>query len=564
MKLKPSQWLEELDDALDYRKEKGRERDWEDLEKMFYSNSGKLADSGPNLIAAHGDSMLASLRIPSPAYTIRSKEPNAFNKARVLESLDNSLLEDLMIPETIDVQVLHAFLFGVGITKVGFDSEYGYDEKFDLGRADPRLQGMTNTRLSLKGEMIEFNSGKAGMPWLMNVHPSDFIVPWGASYDIESAPWVAHRLFRHIEDIRADPKYKTRGKLLTPTHSAKDISQCYSRMAKPSRYIKDFPISLGETKQEYIELYEIWCKRTQYVYTIAVNHDKFLREIENPYPGLGYPFVTLAFNPRTRFFWTTPDAAYLKTHQQEASDITIQATKQRRAAILKFLVDQDAITKENLEALTSAAVAPVIPLETKGKPISEAVFKLEGFAFNQSIYQDLEMVRKNSREQVGFSRNQMGEFDTGTRRSATEASIVDRSAQMRMSRRQELVQKAYIDSIKKINEILFLYGRSPRIVNLVGQDGAQLWPVINGPMLKGNYQYKINLSPAPELSKKERQQQALGVMQLFMAQGYPLTKELLNYLSAAYNDPELSTVIASLGNGQGMSQSLLQQGRGTR
>ncbi|MHA2265601.1 MAG: hypothetical protein ACXAEN_24685, partial [Candidatus Thorarchaeota archaeon] len=326
----PDEWANEIDSGLDFRKKFGIESVWGELEAMYYNVHKSMANDGPNIIMSQVDALLSSLTVPNPAVTVKPENPDAVSRTPLVETLDNVLLRELGIQDEVDTAELHAALFGCGICKIGFDSEYGYAPNMDIG--GPLKIGFTLTQIGKKGDRrIEHDSGVApGMPWVKAVDPRDVVVPWG-THRLTNCPWIAHRFVRQIDDLKADPKYQNTSRL-EPTLSMEDFVDTYrstvrlwqpssSTIARGGRSSRRFThTKRGSREVEFIELYEIHDKRTKEILVIAPGHPSFLRqEINALQIDNKLPFASISFTPKSRSFWTTSDAYYLQAIQMEIS-----------------------------------------------------------------------------------------------------------------------------------------------------------------------------------------------------------------------------------------------------
>lgn len=543
---KPNEWAEEINAGLDYRRKFGLESVWGELESMYYNVHRSMANDGPNIIMSTMDSLLSTLTVPNPAILVKPEHPNAVDRAPIVETLDNVLLRELNIREEVDTAGLHAGLFGVGILKVGFDSEYGFDPSLDVGGV--LKLGFTLSQFGRTGDRrIESDSGVIpGMPWVKSVDPRDIVVPWG-THRLSNTPWIAHRFVRQIDDLKSDPKYSNTSRL-SPTLSMEDFVQSYRstvRLWRPSsgttdrRQSKRFTFSKrGSREVEYIEIYEIHDRRTGRILAIAPEHGSFLRndvnalQIDNV-----LPFASVSFTPKTRAFWTTSDAYYLQAIQMEISDLAVQRTKIRRLAVLKFLYDKDSINEEELEKILSPEVGAAAAIQSGGD-ISKAITTLNIHP-DQTLILEEEHLRRNSREQIGFSRNQLGEFSSG-RRTATEAGIVKQSSDLRMSRRGLAIKRLYEDIISIVNGIVFTHWTTPRWIDVVGTQNAETWQQITGPSIKARYSYDVNFTDDNEL-----RQRRIESLQLYMTLIQDPSVDpvgLRQYISDQFNDPAFTRI----------------------
>jgi len=276
------------------------------------------------------------------------------------------------------------------------------------------------------------------------------------------------------------------------------------------------------------------------------------------------PYVcgTLSLHPRS--FWSVAPAYYLGQLQKEQYDISLQAAKRRRIAILKFLFRGDAISKEELSRLLSADVGASAKVSTQF-PMSEIIAPLNT-TNNYDYMLEAENNRRDARSVSGMSRNQMGEYDKSTRRTASEAKLVAMGSGRRTGKRSQVIQGIYIDLIDKINSLVFDFWRVPREMMV----GVGQFDMVTGDMLKGDYQYGVSLSTKRSISRAERKVEAL----MLMAQIAPFVPPqgiaaLYQYLIDAAGDPAFEAILMSgarggLGGQGGSQQGRLPAGQGTQ
>lgn len=141
-----------------------------------------------------------------------------------------------------------------------------------------------------------------------------------------------------------------------------------------------------------------------------------------------------------------------------------------------------------------------------------------------------------------MSRNQTGEYEAGGRRSATEAQIVEQRATVRENRRGLGVEDLYEEAFRVINQMIIKYWRTPRVIDVLGQDGAQQWLKFVGPQLAGEYSYSCAMSQTPPETLEARRQQAMAVYQSMIADPAVDQVELRRFLSNAFNDVGFSRI----------------------
>lgn len=551
--LSVEEWNEEINKGLEYRKQYGLEDSWSRLEALFYNVHDSQANSGPNIIMSTGDAYMSSMSVPSAYVTVKARRSDVVSKARLQETVDNDLLDELEMPMEFERAVLSDFLFGKGILKIGYDSEFGYSPKFDLGGSRHPV-GMTLTQYDKFGQSIEFGRAESGMPWMQAVMPHDFVVPWG-TFSINSSPWVAHRVIRHIDEIKGDPKYQTRG--LQPNMSMVDFVKSYESTLKGYRIGQGInPGMSGSRDVEYCELWEIHDRRTGKILVICNGCDTFLRnEIDVLQLEGGLPFVEFSTMPRTRNFWSTPNAYYLEQVQAELSDIAIQAQKQRRGNVLKFIYDEDAFDDDELETMLSSDVCAAIKAKNgDGTPLTNKIIPFQA-PFDQGLRIQEQGTRQNAREMVGLSANQVGEYNGQTHVSATETNVVNNASTLRMDRRQSALATSYEKVFRIMNPIIWRFWTTPQMTQVMGKDGQQLWLQFTGQHLKGDFSYSVGFSTGGNETLQARRQNALQLYSILRQDPMMDPTGLAQFLNLAYNDPEFTGVFKDGAlNGQLMQQ----------
>jgi hypothetical protein len=546
----PEEWMTEIDNALHYRQEFGREDKWANLERTFMHDPMGDAVIGSNLIYSHGDSLISDLTVPDPEFLVHPMTRKAVQTAPIVERLDNTLVGPLKLKQAIDDGLIHNYLYGKTILKIGYDSLYGYSPYYDIGSRQ-QFMGMTMTMFDKKGSRLEHGNQRPGYPWIRAVMPQDFVVPWG-TLKIEDASWCAFRFVRQTEYMKKDPKYKNTSRL-EPDMNMEDFMASY-RGVGARRQKHQHPGTntiLENSKLAFNEFWEIRDNRTQRVYVVSQNYDKFLRKdidaIQMAVGGL--PVVAGDFVPHPRSFWTTPLAYFLGQIQSEQQDISLQQAKQRRISILKFLVRKGVMKQEHLTRIMSGDVGAYEEVDvTTSVPLSEAIATMPtGSLLNFEM--QLQSNQQDARDMIGQSRNQLGEYDRSSRRTAREATFVQQGSAKRSNKRGQMVQGLYTKAIQQVNQLIFKFWQTPR--DMMVDNG---WQMITGAQLDQEYAYDVSLAMKRQISKAERKMEAFQTLVQFI-QLPGMTPQILQQLYAnlqdAANDPAFERLLPSPGSNQG-------------
>ena len=540
--LTPEEWLTQIDMGLEFRRRRGLEESWAMLEALFYNVDPSQELPGPNIIMSQGDTILSSLSVPYPMINVSPMTSKGIEGARVVERVDNNLIYDLELSKEFEEATLNAYLYGVGVLKVGYDSEFGFRPEDQIQIGEESLD-MTLSGFSNKGERIEYDSRiRPGMPWVKTIPTSDIVVPYGTRR-FEDAPWVAQRFVRTLTDLKADPKYKV-PRDLRPNMSGKDFVNSYSSVMK-RMVLSPSPGQSSIAKElqngEFVECWEIHDQKRKKIYVVTGSSDKFLRKDVDHLQMYGLPYVSLSFTPRSKWFWVTPESFYLLSSQNELLDIYLQAQKQRRISVLHFLIKSGAMSVEEAEKLVSPDVGATawIDGDEVGDDVRKAITPFTATNNNINLYQiDAEAIRRDARETLGGGRNAAGQFEKG-RKTATETLAVQQGGNLRMNRRMGNVAHAYENIFRKVNAIIGRFWTRRRMVEV----GDEYVP-FNGQVFRGGYRYKIGFSVAPQPSAQQARAEAMQTY-LTLSQDPKVDQgALVEYLTSEFNDPMLDRVFS--------------------
>lgn len=549
--LTPQEWQTEIENGLEYRRMFGKESAWDILEATYLNDPNSFAAIGPNLIFSMGDSLISQLIVPDPEFLITPRSQNALEAAQLKESQANTFVKTLEFKKHIEKALLHTYLYGRGILKIGYDSEFGWDTDWDFGGPN-QPSGFSLTQFNKKGHRIESGLAKPGQPWIRAVDPHDIVVPWGTT-DIETAPWVAHRVIRLNSDIKQDPKYKNTSRLEPQISMEKFMTSYYRSQEKKRLSVSNLQQYAKNSEEVFNELWEIHDQTTGRMYVISPDYGKFLRDDTDSIQSVGCSFVSVGFIDHPRTFWVTPQAYYLLQIQATQFDIAKQAEKQRRLNVTRFLMQENAMSDDEAAKLTSGDVGAIA--KVKGARALDDVFKQFPQSSNFPLIEHAEYVRKDARDAVGMSRNQMGEYDKGTRRTAEEASIVQAGAQNRSQRRIDAMLNLYIQTMKKVLGLVENFWVRPQTTKVKDN-----WVFFTGQMMKGEVDFDVHLSNKRHESMDNRSMEALQLMaQLAQVPGINM-EALQQNLVRATDDPAFATFFVNQSQKQGMSQGQSSQG----
>jgi len=484
-------WMEQIRYGIRYRKEYSTFTQWDDHRK-YYRGQWETGIIPINKIFSNGRTLVPKVYFRAPRVTVTATHPRLVVFAKIVEALDNMLIQQVMLKGSLKMAALDSYLCGVGPIKLGYDSEFGYIPEQSIS---PSGETVTQHSTTEEGERIEYcDTIKPGMPWALRVRPDDVIVPWGST-DPNSVPWIAHYILRPLDDIKQDQKYKNTDKL-QGTRTPMMGNDVKTRAPYRPRTDKDN----GTT---YAELWEVRDRKTQQLMVFC--EDQLLMSVADALQTPeGMPWEFIAFNPDPEYFWAIPDAAIILPQQIELNDINTQASQHRAIALIKFLIKEGALTKDQISNFLSGVVGPAVMVNAE-ETLASAVEILQPH-IPPELERSAQAQMAAMREQLGVGHNQEGMFSPYHGKTASESMIVAEASGERVDERKDMLGDTLIRIVKKWNWFLFNFWTEERVIKIVAPNGEVGWHTFTGDQLKGEYVMDINYDSGMPVSRALKQQ----------------------------------------------------------
>jgi len=419
-------------------------------------------------------------------------------QARVVEAVDNWLLGELGVKQTFKTMVQDAYYSNRGICKIGYDGIWSEFKSTSEELLAEELGIPLDSMSKNKRERTEYNVNvKPGMPWAARIIPDVFIVPFGVR-TLDDCPWVDHVVLRSLEDVKADRKYKNTSDL-EGTHL-----EILHKDANRSNFYKELSAYV-----DIVEIHEIRDFKRKEICAFVPGHDKWIRPpSEDVLQIEGLPFVDFTFNEDGEFYWGPSDVQIIEPQQLEINEARTQAMYHRRVALVKFLVEEGGMDKEEADKMIRETVGPVV--FTKGKPAT--VVSLLQPHIPPDLVQWTDVIRSDVRELLGQGRQQMGEAPAG-RRTAEEMRNVQMAHDIRMDERRDIVADALVVMMRKINQIVFERWTEEKVIPVVGYDGAKYWVNYTGKDNRAEYNLRVDVESMSPRTKMVKKRELLELIQ---------------------------------------------------
>lgn len=493
-------WQERLNAGLNYLELDGRVTKW-GRNRDYYNNKYPDGVISVNLVFSIGRALVPNLYFKMPTIVNKPMKPNMRNNAKILECVDEWLIRRMGMKQQIKLGILDSFLTNIAVFKFGYHSigsEFPtHDDRYTLpDEVKDSLDAILGSAVLEEEEKDEKEEMRLysyhdwiqpDTPWMLRVQPEDLIVPRGA-VDIYSMPWCAFRVCRPLEEVKKDPVYSNVAEL--QPNATRDLKRDKGNTQSPNLRAK-------EEMEDMIEYFEIWDKRTRRILVFTEDGDKFMRNDPWETNIQGLPLEVLQFNPNGWDFWGESDVEQIKSQVIEQNETRTLEMYHKRTAITKFIANSDGIDDTEIEKFTQGKSLVV---KVKGDPKGI----VHPFTHNMSgdLFRISDVIRDDVREILGFSRNQAGDFDV-SRRTATEASIVQQAIQLRSDERRDQVADLIAAAFqRKIHPIVFDYWTEERMVEVTSLGG---WVSYTGPQIRGDYETTVVPDSVVPLSIAQRQ-----------------------------------------------------------
>jgi len=508
-------WDERLDDGERYRKDFGDSEmwaRWRDYMRNKFAASSKVR---VNVVNSTLRTMLAMLYSDNPAVHMHSRRPPSdpmTPATNLLEWVVYWIMQRTGFKEEMRLNLLDTSQVGTGVMKFGFDTFYG---AFGGAQYDPVL-GTGLGLIDSRGRRVEFDQNlPPGLPWARHVASEDFFAPFG-TIRIHRAPWCAFRIIRPFDEAKRDTRY-------TPRARGALQANRWSPFPGPDdeRFHRSSQRKGRKTVEELVELREIWDLEKRKVMVYAPDCPYWLvNEETDLMDNLGLPVAPMVFNEDTQCFWGVSDVALIEDQQRGLNETWTQIQQHRRRTARGFAYTHAAIDPEELAKLERGVVGEGIAV--KGK-LSDAFQQFQFLGVPQELMQIAQMEPENIREQVGMSRNTMGAFSIGTRRTAKEVENVAQGSSARVEDRKinaiapVVIRCAewFIDVITRTRP-----WTQEKVATIVGEELAPLWPIVLQ-MTRTMFDINIDMDPVAPETREQREQRTMMYLQLFAGMGIP-------------------------------------------
>lgn len=447
-----------------------------------------------NIVHALTDAIVPSVYFRDPAIRLRATIQNTETLVKFREERLNYLIKKQKFKKEARRAVVDAFLFGVGLFKIGYEAEFerAYDPVFhpETGEAEVDAQGQplfeadgalfvqeASGRMSMVREADGYGAGpgrdypfldesiEREFPYAKRWSPWDFLKdPLSLMPDCSDAEWIAFRASLPVDVVRNHPQWKN-NKDVEPTQEPDFI-----------RNVRDRHIveTLEESKR--VQVYEVYCKQYDkksksmrvYLKVVVKGHNKFLYHGPSPLAVRGFPVVGFSFidNPESPFPLSPVE---MVRPQIDAINIArTQAANHRERFHHKYLFNKNAgVTERDAKRFARGKIGAVLGVKVPPEmPASTAFQPAAVPSIDQAINQEVLNYWSDIQRGTGINEHHLG--GAGIARQATQASYIESALGVRLNMKQDLIADAILEVCAKWTDLDRQYGQYEESYKLTG------------------------------------------------------------------------------------------------
>lgn len=235
---------------------------------------------------------------------------------------------------------------------------------------------------------------------------------------------------------------------------------------------------------------------------------------------IGFPIKVLTIRDLADNLYTPSDSAFTNNLIKQLTTYRKQAVEIRDAAIGHYAYDTGAFDPDVVDKFKNATAPRYLPVE-EGKlagGIDKILSRTPQVTAPPDNARDQELFSRDIDETLGIGANQSGAPED-TVRTATETATVQASVSSRNNKELSRVVDFFLDSCRKLDQLLMRYQTMLSYIHIAGDNGGQRMLTWNNQHISGRYLYDI--APDSQMAPDSEREFQL----------------LLNYYNLTANDP---------------------------
>ena len=431
-----------------------------------------------------------SVSIGRPKIVVSPRTPDDADKAVVTEAIVNYWWEHYQCQDEYQLAVRDFLILGHGWVKSGY--RYVTVDKEVTETAD-ELADPTRTESAVESEFII----KEDRPFIERVDPFHMFVDSDAS-SMKDIRWIAQMSRRPLNDVKNDKRYDS-------TARQEVTASSYSKYSNKDQMGK------GTKPQDaYCNVYEWYDLNTGTMSVFSDTGDKFLiKPTKMPY-AFGHPFTMLRNYDIPGYFYPMGELEAIEPLQYELNETRTQMMNHRKRYSRKYLFKESAFDDFGRQALSSDEDNAMVPVKGD-ENLGNVVVPMPALINPPDFYNQSAMIISDMDRVSGVSDYQRGILPE-IRRTATEASIIQGSADARASEKLGLIERGIAKCAERLIKLAQQYMTEEQTVRVVDKPGQWAWVEFDNEYINGNFDFTVEAGSTVPMNESFRRQMALQVV----------------------------------------------------
>jgi hypothetical protein len=508
-----------------WRSDEGYDNDWKryiDLYrgKQYDAPSPHAPNSGDrlmvNLIFSTINVMAPSVAVNNPRFVVNARKPETAPQAIVVEEVLNYLWRQNRCQDEFRLGVNDNLVVGHGWLKCGYKFVKPPEEKkVDGVDTDPNEDGGDvgiDDREPIVGNVESEMYVYEDRPFVERISIFDMYVDPDSRHPKEMC-WIAQRIWRPIQDVRVDSRY-------SPSARKKASAKSWSRWTSGDGNgdgRDDKPQKGPKSWCEVIEFYDIK-RRTVSTFSLdgddVENDDSGFLIKPQPMPyAMGHPFEMLRNYEVADNFYPIGDVQQIEPLQLELNKTRTQMMQHRARFQRKWLYMKDAFDRDGLTALTSDIDNTMIPVMSD--KIGDTIMPMPAVITPTDFYDQSGLITNDIDRVSGVSDYQRGSAQTSVKRTATEAAMIQDSANARSQDRLARIELSLARLGERIIGLMQQYMTGEQVARIVTMPG-RAWVPYDADYIQGEFDYEVAAGSTEPMNETFRRQSALQLVDASM------------------------------------------------
>jgi hypothetical protein len=511
-------WRVEIENAESFRDEQFGKNKFSDRtkagENIGYFENGmssryiqdyKIEDpiTSINVTYAIVKNVIPTLYYKNPYISAMPKRSVDEDSAPYATAILNYFYKELEIKNINQHVVFDAYVLGMGVCKMGYTTKFGTMpteenvKKEQREREKAKAKGILE-KLGLRKpkeedkplanpELNEFIKSEA--PYVCWINPFDFLIDPRANC-IEDAQWVAQKITKTLQVVKADKNYKNTSDL-----KGSNIEETYTKDV-PETQIDNF---------KTIDLYEVHYKTDEGINILVLAKDgkryKALRHDKSVYKMDGFQYEVLYFNKHKHRLYAKSDVDITKGLQDRINATLDSILDQVDKYSPKLFVDETSVTEQGKRALVEGDIGSIVYTnKTPREVVQEGSFTQLKADMVALIDKSLEIIML----ETGLTKAQL--MGLTQAQTATEAQIGQAGQNLRMSDKFDMVNDFSMKQSRKLWQIIQQFVDLEEIQIITGDQGIDdvtglprynwlpdITSELADKMVKGEYRFDVEV-----------------------------------------------------------------------